>query len=66
MTGELMSTDNPSSVSIRTEASPTASVPAWFGEVALLAHTLTRLCLLSDISERVRFTRKRFGIFLRD
>ena len=61
-----MSTDNPSSVSIQTSADPIASVPAWFGEVALLAHTLTRLGLLSDISERVRFTRKRFGTFLRD
>ena len=58
-----MSTDNPSSVSIQTEASPIASVPAWFGEVALIAHTLTRLGLLSEISERVRFARKRFGTF---
>jgi hypothetical protein len=56
-----MSTDNPSSVSIQTEASPITSVPAWFGEVALLAHRLTRLGLLSEISERVRFARKRFG-----
>ena len=50
-----MSTDNPSSVTIQTEASPIPSVPAWFGEVALLAHTMTRLGLLSDISEQVRF-----------
>jgi hypothetical protein len=63
MTGERMSTDNPSSVSIQTDASPIPSVPAWFGEVALLAHTLTRLGLLSDISEQVRFARKRFGTF---
>ena len=63
MIGERMSTDNPSSVTIQTEASPISSVPAWFGEVALLAHTLTRLGLLSEISERVRFTRKRFGTF---
>src|SRR5260370_5870358 len=63
MTGERMSTDNPSSVSIQVEALPIASVPAWFGEVALLAHTLTRLGLLADISERVRFARKRFGTF---
>ena len=46
-----MSTDNPSSVNIETEASPMPSVPAWFGEVALLAHTMTRLGLLSEISE---------------
>ncbi len=58
-----MSMDNLSSVTIQAEASPTSAVPAWFGEVALLAHTLTRLGLLSEISERVRFTRKRFGTF---
>jgi len=58
-----MSTDNPSSLSIQTSADPIASVPAWFGEVALIAHTLTRLGVLSDISERVRFARKRFGTF---
>ena len=58
-----MSTDNPSSVNIQANALPIASVPAWFGEVALIAHTMTRLGLLSDISERVRFTRKRFGRF---
>jgi hypothetical protein len=56
-----MSTDHPSSVTIQTEASPIASVPEWFGEVTLLAHTLTRLGLLAEISERVRFARKRFG-----
>ena len=58
-----MSTDHPSSLSMQTSADPIASVPAWFGEVALIAHTLTRLGVLSDISERVRFTRKRFGTF---
>src|SRR5258708_39094803 len=63
MTGERMSTDNPSSVNIQTDASPIPSVPAWFGEVTLLAHALTRLGLLSEISERVRFARKRFGTF---
>ncbi len=66
MTGDPLSMDHLSSVSIQTEASSVPSVPAWFGEVALLAHTLTRLGLLSDISERVRFARKRFGTFLRD
>ncbi len=58
-----MSTDNPSSVNIQADASPIPSVPAWFGEVALLAHTMTRLGLLSEISEQVRFARKRFGTF---
>ncbi len=41
-----MSTDNPSSVTLQTDASPIPSFPAWFGEVALIAHTLTRLGLL--------------------
>jgi hypothetical protein len=63
MTGEHMSTDTPSSVNIQTDATPIVSVPAWFGEVALIAHTLTRQGLLSQMSERVRFTRKRFGKF---
>ena len=54
-----MSTDTPSSVRIGTSAEPIASVPGWFGEVALLAHTLTRLGLLAEISERVHFARFR-------
>jgi hypothetical protein len=58
-----MSMDHPSSLSIQASADPIASVPAWFGEVALIAHTLTRLGVLSDISERVRFARKRFGTY---
>jgi len=66
MIGERMSTDNPSSVNIQADASPIPSVPAWFGEVALLAHTMTRLGLLSEISEQVRFARKRFGTSARD
>src|SRR5713226_7055384 len=63
MTGVLMRMDVPSSVSIQTSTEPIPSVPAWFGEVALLAHTFTRLGLLAEISERVRFARKRFGTF---
>ena len=38
-----MSTDNPSSVTIQTNASLIPSMPVWFGEVALIAHTLSRL-----------------------
>jgi hypothetical protein len=37
------------------QADPIASVPAWFGEVALIAHILTRLGVLSDLCEQVRF-----------
>ena len=58
-----MNTDEPFSVSIQTEASPIPSVPAWFGEVALVAHALARQGILSKISEEVRFARKRFGTF---
>src|SRR5258706_12682972 len=63
MTGDSRNTDEPFSVSIQTEASPIPSVPAWFGEVALVAHTLTRQGVLSKISDEVRFARKRFGTF---
>src|SRR5260370_28845522 len=63
MTGDPMSTDDPSSVSIHTKAWLILSVLACLGEVALVAHTLTRQGLLADISERVRFSRKRFGTY---
>src|SRR5713226_2843730 len=63
MTGDSMNMDAPSSVSIQTSVEPIPSMPEWFGEVALIAHTLTRLSLLSEISEQVRFSRKRFGTF---
>jgi hypothetical protein len=56
-----MSMDDLSSVTIQTEATPIPSLPAWFGEVALIAQALTRLGLLAKISERVCFSRKRFG-----
>jgi hypothetical protein len=58
-----MSREDLSSVSIQSSAEPIPSVPAWFGEVALVAHTLTRLGLLTKISDEVRFARKRFGTF---
>lgn len=58
-----MSMDTPSPVTIQTSAEPIPSLPTWFGEVALIAHTFTRLGLLAEISERVRFARKRFGTF---
>src|SRR2546421_1350340 len=58
-----MNKDALSSVSIQTSAGLLPAMPAWFGEVALIAHTLTRQGLLSEISEQVRFSRKRFGTF---
>ena len=50
-------------IEVQTSSLDRPSVPAWFGEVALIAHTLTRLGLLAETSERVRFARKRFGTF---
>ena len=37
------------------------SIPSWFGEVAVIAHTLRLLNVLATIEERVRFARRRFG-----
>ena len=42
-----MNKDALSSVSIQTSAELLPAMPAWFGEVALIAHTLTRQGLLS-------------------
>src|SRR5258706_11082355 len=63
MTGDPMNTHEPFAVSIQTEAAPVPSVPTWFGEVALVVIAVPRLGLLSIISERVRFSRKRFGAY---
>lgn len=57
-------TDNDSRsspVEIQTSAQSLPSTPSWFGEVALIAHYLRRLGVLSEISERVHFARSRFG-----
>jgi len=51
------------SVTIQTSPEPVPAVPVWFGEVAIVAHYLTRLGMLTTISDRVRFVRKRFGTF---
>ena len=58
-----MSTNEHASLRIQTSPEPVPAVPAWFGEVTIVAHTLTRLGMLETISEQVRFTRKRFGTF---
>jgi hypothetical protein len=50
-----------SKVSIQTSEQSVPSVPGWFGEVAVIAHYLRHLSVLSGISERVRFARRRFG-----
>jgi hypothetical protein len=50
-----------SKVSIQTSEQSVPRVPGWFGEVTVIAHYLGHLGVLADISERVRFTRRRFG-----
>ncbi len=50
-----------SSVSIPTSPQSLPSLPLWFGEVTVIAHYLAHLGMLSGISERVRFARRRFG-----
>ena len=56
-----MSTVTHASVSIQTAAESVPVVPAWFGEVAVIAHYLQHVGVLATIEERVRFARRRFG-----
>jgi len=49
------------SVIIQTSAEAVPSTPSWFGEVTLMAAYLRTHGVLTKISERVRFTRRRFG-----
>jgi hypothetical protein len=50
-----------SSVNIQTSAQSVPSIPAWFGEITLMAHHLQRQGVLGAIEEQVRFARRRFG-----
>src|SRR5712692_8580126 len=59
--GGVMSSDTSSPVSIQTSPESVPSVPAWFGELTLIVQYLERQGVLSAVSERVRFARKRFG-----
>ncbi len=49
------------SVLIQTSAESAPSTPSWFGEVTLMAAYLRKHGVLTKISERVRFARRRFG-----
>ena len=49
------------SVIIQTSVKSVPSTPSWFGEVALMAAHLRKQGVLTKISERVRFARRRFG-----
>lgn len=48
-------------VHIQTSSESIPSPPAWFGEVVLMAAHLRQHDLLTNIAERVRFARQRFG-----
>ena len=48
-------------VTIQTSSQSVPSTPCWFGEVAVIAHYLRRLGVLTAICEQVRFARRRFG-----
>lgn len=46
---------------IQTSSPSVPSTPCWFGEVAVIAHSLRRLGVLTAICEQVRFARRRVG-----
>ncbi len=50
-----------SPVNIQTSAQSVPSIPAWFGEITVMAHYLQRQGVLAVIEEQVRFARRRFG-----
>src|SRR5260221_5266263 len=49
------------SVIIQTSGESVPSPPSWFGEVVLLTAHLRKHHVLTNIAERVRFARRRFG-----
>ena len=49
------------SVDIQTTSESNLSTPCWLGEVVLITAHLRKHGVLTQISERVRFTRRRFG-----
>src|SRR5437588_494275 len=49
------------SMHIQTSAESVPSPPSWFGEVVLMAAHLRKHDVLTQIAERVRFARRRFG-----
>ena len=48
-------------VIIQTSAESVPSTPSWFGEVTLMAAYLRKHGVLTKISKRMRFARRRFG-----
>src|SRR5207248_10231701 len=49
------------SVGIQTSSESVPATPSWFGEVVLMAAYLRKQDVLTQIAERVRFARRRFG-----
>ncbi len=56
-----MSSNTRVSVTIQAFSESAPAPPAWFGEVVLMAEYLRKHGVLTKISERVRFARRRFG-----
>ena len=52
-----------SSVNIQTSTQSVPSIPDWFGEVTVIVSHLHHQGVLADISEQVRFARRRFGLY---
>ncbi len=52
-----------SAVIIQTSSHSVPSTPCWFGEAVVIAQYLRRRDMLAKISERVRFARRRFGLY---
>jgi len=50
-----------SPVNIQTSTESVSSIPCWFGEITLIVFHLQHQGVLTDISEQVRFARRRFG-----
>lgn len=50
-----------SPVTIQTSEQSVPRVPGWFGEVAVVAHSLQHVGVLATVEEHVRFARRRFG-----
>ena len=46
------------SVNIQTSVQSVPSIPAWFGEITLLAHHLHQQGVLAALEEQVRFARR--------
>jgi len=51
-----------SSVHVQIASENRPSMPAWFGEVAIIAQVLSSSGVLKKIEEEVHFARARFGI----